>query len=262
MKTTWLIIVIPVVFCGLSALQGCATQPTQPESGASTPQSPGATDLNADSNLSAEEQEIREQSSWFTASDAQGCAAGGVIGGTIGALAGGDERGIGAAIGLVLGCGVGIVVNKIFQSTRETFANQEDAKQELINKAKEENEKARQYIIAANQVIAADLNQVAAVEKILEMRQISLEQAKEELRRVDNNMVVMNKTLTGMKSREAQLREAAAKSPFPELDGEIIQYNGQITAYESELNRLVEKRVMTKIPSYENELVKSVGNEG
>lgn len=247
MKTTRLIVVIPMVFCGLSILQGCATQPTQSGGGVSTAQSPGAAGTNTDSNLSAEEKGIREQSSWFTVSDAQGCVAGGVIGGVIGALAGGNQRGTTTAIGAGVGCAVGIGANKIIQSMRKTFASEEVIKQELITQAQEDNEKARQYITGANKVIAADLNKISAIQKDLKRRKISLEQAKQELRQVDDNMAVMNKTLTGMKSHETQLREAATKSPSPELNREIAQYQGQISAYDSELSRLVERRNMTKV---------------
>ena len=248
MKTTRLLVVIPVVFCGLSILQGCATQPTHSGSGISTTQSPGVVAPSTDSNLSTEEKRIRDQGSWFTVSNAQGCVAGGVVGGVIGAVLGGqNNRGTGAAVGAGTGCLMGIGVNTIFQSMRKTLASEEEIKQELIAQAKEENEKTRLYITDANRVIAADLNKIAAIQKDLTRKKISLNQAKQEIQQVDANIAVMNKTLTGMKSHETQLREAAIKSPSLELDREIAQYQGQISAYDSELSRLVERRNMTKV---------------
>lgn len=237
MKTMPLLVVMPLILSGL-LLQGCATQ---------TIQSSGAKNVNANSNLSTEEKGIREQGSWFTASDAQGCLAGGVVGGVIGAVIGGDHRNSTAAIGAGVGCAIGIGANKIFQSIRKSFAKKEEVKQELLTQVRNENEKARLYITNANKVIDADLNKIAAIEQDLGRKTISLEKAKQEMQQIDNNIAVMGKTLSGMKSREAQIRAAATKSPSPELDGEIVQYKEQITTYENELNRLVEKRVMTKV---------------
>ncbi len=208
--------------------------------------------------LTPAEMRMRQQTSDFNRTLAEGVAIGAVggaaAGAGIGALAGGDNRGtsalIGAGIGAVLGSLAGYAAGSYYAEKKRRYADQEQLLDAMIADARADNQKTEMLVRDSQMVAAADKQKLDQIKRDLAAKKISHEQAQKELAAVDSNRQVLESSITNLGKRRDEWRQAAlearsdANNPrVAQLDNEINKLDKQIALMQSELDAINARRL-------------------
>lgn len=216
----------------VATLSGCVT--TMPTGG-----SGGGVRATSASYTPAERQ-LRQESTLFSKSAAQGCLAGAVAGALLGVLIANDRnRGRGAAIGAVGGCAVGVGVNAYVQNKRSQYQNNEARMNAMIADVRADNQKISRLIATTQTVIADDKRKIAQVKANYRDKQLSAAQARAELARVKENRILLGNTITDVKKKKADWvqissLERRSGTNTARLDSEIGVLKKQVATLEAE----------------------------
>ena len=208
--------------------------------------------------LTPAEMRMRQQTSDFNRTLAEGVAIGAVggaaAGAGIGALAGGDNRGtsalIGAGIGAVLGSLAGYAAGSYYAEKKGRYADQEQLLDAMIADARADNQKTEMLVRDSQTVAVADKQKLDQIKRDLAAKKISHEQAQKELAAVDSNRQVLESSITNLGKRRDEWRQAAlearsdANNPrVAQLDNEINKLDKQIALMQSELDAINARRL-------------------
>lgn len=199
--------------------------------------------------LSPSEQALRRQSKDLNRTNAQACV-------TVGAAAalatlllssGRSDAGQRAAVAALAGCGVGVGVNSYVQHRRAQYAYSEQRLQAMIQDVREDNAKVARVISTSRDVMERDRQRIAEVNRAYERKEISLAQARREMRAVEDNRNHLKQTLAALRKKEndwvqVSRIERGAGADTRGLDAEIAKLRNQIATIEEEL-RLMDQQI-------------------
>jgi len=197
-------------------------------------------------------QQLRSESAVFNKSGLQACL---ITGGATAVLTYLLKKDEGAAIAAaVVGCGVGIGANYYLQQRRKEYANDEQRLEQMIADVRADNERLGRIITSAEEVIDEDQKKIDSIDRDYKNKQITMEQAQQEMQSVDDNREFLEQTLANLKKREADWLEIAeeergsqSEADMAGMDQEIGQLQNQIAALESDLEILVNRRSVSPI---------------
>lgn len=226
---------ITLVLAGSALLVGCNINPVVPQSSAT----PAA-------------QQLRSQSAVFNRSGLQACLIGGGATGLIMYVVEKDKmKAIAAA---VVGCGVGVGANYYLQQRRQQYANNEQRLEQMIVDVRADNQRLGRIIQSAEEVVSEDQRKIDEIDRAYKQKQMTLEQARQEMKSVDDNREYLEQTLANLKRREAEWVEVAeaersnqSKAQMAKMDREIDKLQDHIASLESDLEILVNRRSVSPI---------------
>ena len=209
-------------------------------------------DKDKASGATPAEQQLRSESAVFNRSGLQACLiTGGVLGGVTYLLKKDKGKAIVAALA---GCGVGIGANYYLQERRKQYANDEERLEQMIADVHADNERLARIIQSAEEVIAEDKNRMDEIDKAYKQKQMTTEQARQEMQQVDDNRAFLEETLANLKKREAEWikvadaeRDKQSEADMAAMDREIDGLQNQIADLESDLEILVNRRSVSPI---------------
>ena len=209
-------------------------------------------DQNTPGSATPAEQQLRSESAVFNKSGLQACL---ITGGATAVLTYLLKKDEGAAIAAaVVGCGVGIGANYYLQQRRKEYANDEQRLEQMIADVRADNERLGRIITSAEEVIDEDQKKIDSIDRDYKNKQITMEQAQQQMQSVDDNREFLEQTLTNLKKREADWLEIAeeergsqSEADMAGMDQEIGQLQNQIAALESDLEILVNRRSVSPI---------------
>ncbi len=213
-----------------ASLSGCSS--AMPTAGPST--ATGA----SNAGYTPAERKLRQESTLFSKSSAQGCLAGAAAGALIGLLA--DRHGSrGAVVGALGGCVAGVGVNAYVQSKRGTYRDNEARMNAMIADVRADNQKLSQLIATTKTVIADDQRKIAQVQAAYRDKQISVSQAQTELTRVKENRRLLGNTIADVKKKEDEWVQIAklekqSGANTARLDAEIGALKDKVTTLQAE----------------------------
>ncbi len=229
-----------VVAASLTGLSGCmATMPSSSSGGA------GYAGYSPASYTPAE-QDLRQQSQLFSKTSMQGCVAGAAAGALLGLLVDSmqndgrnNSRRDKMLIGAAGGCAAGMAANAYVQNKRGQYHNNETRINAMIVEVRNDNQRLSNLVATTRKVIADDKRRIAEVNRQYRDKQISANEARAQLARVNENRRLLDNTIDGARVKEANWREIAAIEKrdgvqTARLDTEINQYKKQVAALEAE----------------------------
>lgn len=204
------------------------------------------------SNSTPAEQKLRAESSPFNRSGVQACL---VTGGGMGVLTYMWKKDAKLAMAAALaGCGVGIGANHYLQERRKQYADDEQRLNQMIADVKADNERLTRVIQSAEEVIGEDKKRMDEIDQAYKQKQISIDDAQQEMQAVDDNRAFLEQTLANLKKREAEWikvadseREKQSPTDMAAMDREINELQSQIASLESDLEILVNRRGVSPI---------------
>jgi len=197
-----------------------------------------------------------EQSKFFTASGAQGCAVGAVagagIGAIAGALAGNTKKAVaGAAIGGAAGCAAGFATNYYLDSLKKDYATTADRLQAMDKDISKDTVKVETASTAMKKVISENHATLTKISLQKDKAGFDKAGAAKDLSQIDANIKEMKSQIKGMNERKESYKvalqaqkttTAADKTKLAALTKENDQLSAQISALESEANGLYSQR--------------------
>ena len=197
-------------------------------------------------------QQLRAESAVFNKSGLQACL---ITGGATAVLTYLIKKDEGAAIAAaIVGCGVGIGANYYLQQRRQQYASDEQRLEQMIADVRADNERLGRIIKSAEEVVSEDKKKIDSIDRAYKQKQITMEQARQQMQSVDDNREYLEQTLANLKKREADWLEIAeaergnqSKADMAGMDQEIDQLQNQIASLESDLEILVNRRSVSPI---------------
>ncbi len=197
-----------------------------------------------------------EQSRFFSASGAQGCAVGALsgaaLGAVVGALAGDTKKAIaGAAIGGGAGCAAGMTANYYLDGLKKDYASTSARLAAMDKDISNDTAAVEKSTLAMKQVISE--NQATLTQMSIQKDKAGFDKAgaKVQLAQIDANISKMKETLKGMKEKDAAYKVALQgqtatsnvdKNKLNSLNNEYANLNSKISDLEKETNELYEQR--------------------
>ncbi|HHJ16969.1 MAG TPA: hypothetical protein ENJ80_09760 [Gammaproteobacteria bacterium] len=203
--------------------------------------------------MTASEQKLREEGKSINTSGLQACLiSAGAVGTATYLLTGDKGKAIGGAI---VACGVGVGANYYLQNKRQQYANGEQRLQAMIEDVRKDNARLSRIIQSAGEVVAEDRQRIDEIDKAYRAKQITLEQAQEKMRSVDDNKAYLEQTLANLRKREEEWKQVAEderkqqpnSKKMVEMDKEIGKLQEQIASLEEDLNILINRRSVSPI---------------
>ncbi len=218
----------------IAALSGCAT----------TMDSSGRSASSTRTAYTPAEKQLRQESSLFSKTSAQGCLAGAVAGALIGLLATHNSndnrnRNRALALGAAGGCAAGVGANAYVQNKRGQYRDNEARMNAMIADVRKDNQQLARLIELNRTVIAEDKRKIAQVKANLRDKQISSAQARAELARVRENRSLLANQINDAKEKQqewvdiSQVEQQAGANTV-KLDSEIGTLKKQIASLEAE----------------------------
>ncbi len=200
--------------------------------------------------MPSDEQLLAQQTQAYNETRLEGCLVGAGLGAAGGCAFGNCDLSsilIGAAVGAIAGCAAGSYVANLQQAN----ATEEQRLNVVIRDVQRDNRNLADLNATAKRVIADDQTKLDRIKKSLAARQMSHEQAKQELAAVDAHQRDLQTTLANAKKRLADLAQAtdAIQSRDPNqralADQEIRAMERQVATLESALQSLIMSRSVT-----------------
>jgi hypothetical protein len=193
------------------------------------------------------EQRLRQQSKSFAETSGQACLSVGAAAAIAAYLLSDPRhRSRNAAIAGAAGCGIGMGVNYYVQNRRAQYANSEQRLQIMIQDIRADNARLAKLVGTSRQVVAEDRQRIAEVDAAYRSKEVSLAQARNELRAVADNRDHLRRTLQALKKKEQDWQrisqiERSSGSDTRGLDEEIQVLRQQISTLEEELSVIDEE---------------------
>jgi uncharacterized protein YcfJ len=231
---------IAVLVC--VALTGCQTMPTTSGTNA------------APANLTPEEAKMAEAAKAYNTTVTQGCVTGAVAGALIGALLDRGNRGRGAAIGALaggaLGCGSGMWLAKAQQQNALSEQQLDGMTAEVRNK----NALVSTYVSNGKTQIAADKAKIARIDKDLAAGRISMDEARTEIGQIDRRRQQMEAQIAKFRADKTEYeqtlqvaRRQSNSAGVQQADAEVARMEKQVSALESDLDKLIKRRQLSRV---------------
>ncbi len=154
----------------------------------------------------------------------------------------------------VIGCGVGVGANYYLQNKRKQYAGNEERLETMIADIREDNARLSRIIQSAEKVMSGDKQRIDEIDKAYREKQITLQQAQDKMKSVDDNRAYLETTLENLRKREAEWQKVATEERkvqssdgMVKMDKEISQLQGQIASLEGDLEILVNRRSISPI---------------
>ena len=207
---------------------------------------------NPMSNATPAEQQLRSESEFFNRTGWQACAiSGGGVGLAVLLITKDKGKALASA---VVACGVGMGANYYLQQRRQQYSNKEQRLEQMIADVRADNQRLSRVIQSADEVITEDKKRIDEIDKAYKQKQMTMDQAHQEMQSVDNNRAYLEQTLANLKKREAEWiqvadaeRDKQSKADMAAIDREINQLQKQIASLESDLEILVNRRSVSPI---------------
>jgi outer membrane murein-binding lipoprotein Lpp len=208
--------------------------------------------MTSNAAMTPEEQMMRQQGDAFNKTVVEGAAVGAVAGALAGLLINRDVKGalVGAASGAVLGGGTGYYLAQ----KQKQYASNEQRMDAMIADVRTDNEKVAGLIRSSKDVIAADMQRIDQLNKGIASGNITKENAKRELARVEENEKYLQKTIGNLKKKQIEWEEIASQTKgqgtsqqTKALNGEINKLEKQVASMEKELDSLVQRRKVVPV---------------
>lgn len=216
-----------------------------------------ATDGNkpGDSQLTPDEQRLRQQADTFNQTVVEGAVVGCIAGTLLGLLvAGKNSKGEGAAVGCAAGAAVGAGTGAVVADKQEQYANTEQRYNAQIDEVHKDNERLAALIQTARSTIATDRSRIEQIDADLATKKITLAEAKSRMVHVDENTAYLQKTIASLKERRdkyvADAKQNQAGTSVAErakMDGEIKNLQTQIAQLDDQLSSLVTRRKVSNV---------------
>lgn len=208
--------------------------------------------------LTPAEERVRQQSSDYDRTIAEGIGvgalAGAALGAGIGAAASGGNRGKGAAIGAVIGGLVGAaaggITGQYYGEKKKQYANEEQLLDSIIADLETENRRLDTLVADTRTVVAADQRKLDQVRNDLVANRVSRQEASRRLAAVDSNRKVLADTIAKLRNRRDEWRDVAHKAradgagnpKVAQIDQEINRLESQIALMQHELDAINSRR--------------------
>jgi chromosome segregation ATPase len=150
------------------------------------------------------------------------------------------QRGRNAAIAGAAGCGVGMGVNHYVQTRRSQYADGEQRLQVMIQDVRQDNERLEGLIDTTRQVVSEDRKRIAEIDAAYGSNEISVAQARSEMRAVVDNRNHLRQTLEALRQKEREWKQISIYERHSgidtrALDIEIQELRRNISTIEEEL---------------------------
>ncbi len=191
--------------------------------------------------LTPAERQLRAESNSYAYTASQACLSVGAVAAVATYLLSDPRnRGRNAAIAGAAGCGAGMGVNHYVQTQRAQYANDEQRLQVMIMDVRQDNERLERLVGTTKQVVADDRRRIARIDAAYQSKQISIAQARSEMRAVLDNRDHLRQTLDALRDKESEWKkvsiyERQAGSDTRALDAEILELRRKIQTIEEEL---------------------------
>ena len=208
--------------------------------------------------LTPAEERMRQQSSDYDRTIAEGIGvgalAGAALGAGIGAAASGGNRGKGAAIGAVIGGLVGAaaggMTGQYYADKKKQYANEEQLLDSIIADLETENRRLDSLVADTRTVVADDHRKLDQVRSDLAANRVSRQEASRRLAAVDSNRKVLAATIAKLRNRRDEWREVAQKAradgagnpKVAQIDQEINRLESQVALMQHELDAINSRR--------------------
>jgi predicted nucleic acid-binding Zn-ribbon protein len=131
-------------------------------------------------------------------------------------------------------------VNHYVQTRRSQYADKEQRLQVMIMDLRKENERLEALVGTTRQVVAEDRKRIARIDDAYRTKEISMAQARSEMRAVVDNRNHLRQTLDALRQKESDwmkvsIYERHAGSNTQALDAEIQELKRKISTIEEEL---------------------------
>jgi chromosome segregation ATPase len=138
------------------------------------------------------------------------------------------------------GCGVGMGVNHYVQTRRAQYANNEQRLQVMIEDVRRDNQRLERLVGTTRAVVDEDRRRIAAIDDAYRSKEISVAQARSDMRSVLDNRNHLRQTLDALKQKEGDWRQISAYERRTgmntrALDREIQELRRNISKIEDEL---------------------------
>lgn len=208
--------------------------------------------------LTPAEERMRQQSSDYDRTIAEGIGvgalAGAALGAGIGAAASGGNRGKGAAIGAVIGGLVGAaaggMTGQYYADKKKQYANEEQLLDSIIADLETENRRLDSLVADTRTVVADDHRKLDQVRSDLAANRVSRQEASRRLAAVDSNRKVLAATIAKLRNRRDEWRSVAQKAradgagnpKVAQIDQEINRLESQVALMQHELDAINSRR--------------------
>ncbi|GMQ89548.1 MAG: lipoprotein [Gammaproteobacteria bacterium] len=230
---------VSVVLAASLLFTACNVNPPRGDGSSATPLTPA-------------EDKLRAEADSVNKSGLQACLiSGGVAGLGTYLLSKDKSKAIAAA---VIGCGVGVGANYYLQNKRQQYAGNEERLKTMMADIREDNARLSRIIQSAEEVVSEDKQRIDEIDKAYREKKITMQQAQDKMKSVDDNKEYLEQTLANLRKREAEWQKVAAEERkvqssdgMIEMDKEISQLQGQIASLEGDLEILVNRRSISPI---------------
>ena len=202
------------------------------------------TDATADPRLTQ-----GEDAEFFSKSGYQACAAAAAVGVLACALSNSSDKGTCAIVAGIAACGVAMGSNYYLDQRRSEYADTSERLQVMTQEVKDDTEKVAAKSETMNQVIRDDQQQLAMIKSEIDSKTVDKAKAQKQIATIDENIVLMRKTLENMQAKVGEYNKVAAQEradgageSVAALEQQISIMNQKVTAMQSEVDALYSQR--------------------
>ncbi|CAM3616296.1 hypothetical protein CCOS865_00329 [Pseudomonas reidholzensis] len=187
---------------------------------------------------------------FFSTSGYQACAV--AAGGGILAcmLSNSGNKAACAVIAGVAACGVAMGANYYLDQRRSQYADTTQRLNAMTGEVQKETDKVAERSNTLQRVIADDKQQIAAIQKDIKAKTVNKAKAQQDIANIDQNLGLMRKDLTNMKSRvseyqkvaEAERQSGSSQADVKKVETEIAKMNSKVVALQQEVDGLYSQR--------------------
>lgn len=186
---------------------------------------------------------------FFSTSGYTACAAAAGVGVLACALSNTSNKAQCAIIAGIAACGVAMGANYYYDQRRTQYANTAERLQVMSQDIQADTEKVAARTETLKRVIADDQASMQAIAQAQKNQKLDKAKAEQELAGIDQNIAVMRKDLTNMRTKvseyekTAQLeRSGGASSEVQAIEAEISKMNAKVVALQQEVDGLYNQR--------------------
>ena len=202
------------------------------------------TDATADPRLTQ-----GEDAEFFSKSGYQACAAAAAVGVLACALSNSGNKATCAIVAGIAACGVAMGSNYYLDQRRSEYADTSERLQVMTQEVKDDTEKVAAKSETMNQVIRDDQQQLAMIKSEIDSKTVDKAKAQKQIATIDENIVLMRKTLENMQAKVGEYNKVAAQEradgageSVAALEQQISIMNQKVTAMQSEVDALYSQR--------------------
>lgn len=187
---------------------------------------------------------------FFSTSGYQACAVAAGAGVLACVLSNAGDKATCAIVAGVAACGVAMGANYYLDQRRSQYSNTTERLNAMTGEVQKETAKVAERTNTLQRVIADDKQQIASIQKNIKAKTLDKSKAEKDLANIDQNLVLMRRDLTNMKTNVTEFEKVAqaerasgtSQAEVKKIEAEIAKMNTKVVALQQEVDGLYSQR--------------------